>query len=292
MSRSFWSTWSLVLGLLVASSDALASGPVVLNRATAAELGSIDGVDGATAERIVSWRDARGRVNSVEELRALGLSEDVLASLRRGTVVEVRVPEAATQAYTTVEEVLAQFKGEPGVQQLQQWIMAYTSTNPEVVQRWLAASKNFALLPQLQVEVKVKDGWDQDWQYYPADGIIDTVEDADSVFDVLDDAGRDRDVTYTARAVWDLDKLVMSSERIRVINEAQDIVKLRDNILSDATSIYFDRRQLQVEMLLSPKSDLKGRMKDQLKLMELTAQLDALSGGQFSASLPAVPPGQ
>ena len=292
MNRYFLSTVLLAVGLSALPSAALASGPLVLNRASAVDLASVDGVDTTTAERIVSWRESHGRLNSVEELRALGLSEDMLASLRHGTVVEVRLPEAPAQAYSTVEEVLAQFKGEASVQQLQRWIMEYTSTNPEVVQRWLAASKNFALLPQLQLEVKVKDGWDQDWQYYPADGIIDTVDDADTVFEVLDDAGRDRDVTYTARAVWDLDKLIMSSERIRVINEAQDIVKLRDNVLSDATSIYFDRRQLQVEMLLSPKSDLKGRMKDQLKLMELTAQLDALSGGQFSASLPATPPGQ
>ena len=38
----------------------------------------------------------------------------------------------------------------------------------------------------------------------------------------------------------------MSSERIRVISEAQDVVKLRDKVLRQATQIFFDRRRLQV----------------------------------------------
>ena len=78
----------------------------------------------------------------------------------------------------------------------------------------------------------------------------------------------------------------MSSERIRVINEAQDIVKLRDKVLEDVTRLYFDRRRLQVEQLLSPAGDLRSQLKNELRLQELTANIDALTGGRFSASLP------
>jgi hypothetical protein len=77
----------------------------------------------------------------------------------------------------------------------------------------------------------------------------------------------------------------MSSERIRVINEAQDIVKLRDKVLDEVTRIYFDRRRLQVEQVLSPSSNLKDQIKEELRLQELTASIDALTGGRFSASL-------
>jgi hypothetical protein len=79
----------------------------------------------------------------------------------------------------------------------------------------------------------------------------------------------------------------MSSERIRVINEAQDIVKLRDKVLDEVTRLYFDRRRLQVDLLLNPPSDMKKLIDDELRLQELTANIDALTGGQFSASLPA-----
>jgi hypothetical protein len=70
-----------------------------------------------------------------------------------------------------------------------------------------------------------------------------------------------------------------------VINEAQDIVKLRDKVLDEVTRIYFDRRRLQVEQVLSPSSNLKDQIKEELRLQELTASIDALTGGRFSASL-------
>ena len=98
-------------------------------------------------------------------------------------------------------------------------------------------------------------------------------------------ARADDDDGIGVRLAWRLDKLVMSSERIRVINEAQDIVKLRDKVLDEVTRVYFDRRRLQVEQLLSPASGLRDQIKAELRLQELTASIDALTGGQFSSAL-------
>lgn len=284
MTSKIWLTmWALSTAGVAAAAD---QAPLMLNDASVEQLASLDHVDMQDAQAIVALRSERGRLSSVEALRVLGtVDEPALASLRRSTAVELELPTAPSASYNTVEDVLAAFNGEPTVQDVQGWVMTYTNTHADAVRGWMAASKNFALLPELRLEYKVKDGWDQDWEYYPADGVIDSIDDQEEVFDILDDAGRDRDTTYVARATWDLDKLVMSSERIRVINEAQDIVKLRDKVLSEATAVYFERRQVQVQMLLEPKGDLRGQVKDQLRLMELTAQLDALSGGAFSAGL-------
>ena len=99
---------------------------------------------------------------------------------------------------------------------------------------------------------------------------------------LIEDADTDKDNVYQVTLKWKLDDLVMSSERIRVISEAQDVVKLRDKVLRQATQIFFDRRRLQVELLLSPPGDLRAQVEDEIRLMELTAELDALTGGQFS----------
>ena len=112
-----------------------------------------------------------------------------------------------------------------------------------------------------------------------------TVGPGDSPIDVLEDGGLGQDQYYTVRARWDLNELVMSSESIRVINESQDIVKLRDKVLSDVTQLYFERRRVQVDMLLSPSDDLQSQVKDQIRLMELTASIDAYTGGRFTESL-------
>ena len=183
----------------------------------------------------------------------------------------------SVKSYSSPAQVLAEFDSEPDVQQVQQWASDYAKVSPGNVDRWLAASKSFAALPQLTVEYRMKDDWGQDFNYVNADGVEPLPgEDTEAL---LTDADAGQDRTYFVRARWDLDQLIMSSERIRVINEAQDIAKLRDKVLSEVTRLYFERRRVQVEMLLSPKRDTMGQVKQQLRLMELTASVDALTGG-------------
>lgn len=259
--------------------------PLTLRSATVEQLAALDHVDAETARAVVALREQRdGELRTVEELRVLpGIEASTLDSLRRGTVVEVQMQARASRGYDSVDDVMQEFAHEPTVQQVQGWASEYAQIEPALVDRWLGASRSFAMLPQVRLQYRFRDGWDQDFQYFARDGFIDSPD--DEVFDVLDDAGRDQDQWYTVQATWDLDKLVMSSERIRVLNEAQDIVKLRDRVLTEVTRLYFERRRLQVDLLLEPRSDLHSRATDQLRLMELTANLDALTGGTFSKAL-------
>ena len=153
-----------------------------------------------------------------------------------------------------------------------------------MIRRWLADSRTFAALPEVTLEYQLKEGWDQGFFYVTGDGSSLSLP-SDEPFPLLDDAGTDEDVTYKVRARWELDKLIMSSERIRVLSEAQDAAKLRDKVLSDVTELYFDRRKRQVELLLKPKRDVSSAVKAQLEIMELTAQIDAMTGGAFSQAL-------
>ncbi|MBT3218907.1 MAG: hypothetical protein HN348_07425 [Proteobacteria bacterium] len=259
---------------------------LVLGKATVEQLAALDHVNHDQAQSIVTLAAQRGRLSSVEELRVLpGMGEETLASLRSSTVVEVEFPSGAKKNYGSADEVLAEFSHEPDIQQVQQWAMDYASLSPETVRRWLRASKTFAALPQITFDYRLRDGWDQGFEYTNADGESAPSAPEDDHFPVLDNAGSDQDSYYYVKARWDLNELVMSSERIRVINEAQDVVKLRDKVLSEVTRLYFERRRVQVEMLLSPKRDTMGQVKEQLRLMELTAGLDSVTGGSFSQNL-------
>jgi hypothetical protein len=247
----------------------------------------LEEVSDAEAAAVVALIQNRGRLHSVEELRVIpSLSEGALNSLRKNTVLEIEVVDHSIKSYSSPAQVLAEFDDEPDVQQVQQWASDYAKVSPGNVDRWLAASKTFAALPQLTVEYRMKDDWNQDFDYLNADGVEPLPgEDTEAL---LTDADSGQDRQYYVRARWDLDQLVMSSERIRVINEAQDIAKLRDKVLSEVTRLYFERRRVQVEMLLSPKRDTMGQVKQQLRLMELTASVDALTGGAFSQALKRV----
>ncbi len=185
----------------------------------------------------------------------------------------------AADNYTSPDQVLARFKEEPEVRAVQQMALEYSQTDPRYLEGWMRASKSANLLPEFQVSYGYSQGYD--------DGSIYLTDPNNPTGDPLlqpDDTSSGVDWDVDLRAKWRLDKLVMSSERIRVISEAQDVVKLRDKILEEVTRVYFDRRRLQVEMLLNP-GDLKAQLKNELRLQELTAQLDAYTGGRFTAAL-------
>ena len=275
---------ALLLAASLWASLASAAEPVPLNHAGAEDFAAIEGVSREVADDIVALRAKRGKHSSVEELRILpDLPDATLDVLRNQTTVAVDLPLGPVRRYDSPQQVLAEFAGEPSVQQTQAWANEYANMSPRTVEKWLRASKSFAALPVVWLRYRLTDDWDQDFQYYAADGIID--QDGELLFNALDDAGRQQEAQYFVQARWDLQELVMSSERIRIINESQDIVKLRDKILTEVNRVYFERRRVQAEMLLAPKGDVLGQVKDELRVMELTANLDAMTGGRFSAAL-------
>lgn len=258
--------------------------PPGLNRASVEQLASLDGVDTGFATRVVKLRTQRGHLGSVEELRILpGATDATLDVLRRELPLEVQLPMGTRPGFATPASVLAHFDGEPSVLAVQGWASTYAEASPETVRKWMRSSKRFAALPTVWVRYRLTTDWDQDFQYFANDGVID--QQGEALFNVLDDAGTAQEAQYMVQARWDLDKLVMSSERIRMLNEAQDLVKLRDKTLTEVNRLYFERRRVQVEMLLAPKIDVLSQVKDELRVMELTANLDALTGGRFSAAL-------
>ncbi|MDP2306694.1 MAG: hypothetical protein Q8P18_11785 [Pseudomonadota bacterium] len=183
----------------------------------------------------------------------------------------LQAPAVAAE-FRTVDEVLARFENEPNVRAVQEMVLEYSKTDPRYVEEWMSASKNAAWLPELKVTYDYDNGYDYDYLYE----INPQGE--------LDKSGVDNDHGVQVYAKWRLDRLVMSSDRIRVISETQDIVKLRDKVLEEVTRLYFDRRRLQVDLLLNAPADLKTQVKNEMRLQELTAQIDAYTGGRFSSA--------
>ena len=267
---------TLVAGLLAAT-PAFA-GDVLLNQATADEFASIEGVDMALASRIVDLRGERGHLSSVEALRVLDVPATTLDTLRQEVGVELQVKKPGqAKTYASAGDVLAEFDHEPDVRAVQAMAMEYSKTSPELVEQWLSAAKGSYALP------KVGLGYRKELDLYERHDY--DLDANDELVGELDYTNAENDDTYAVTLRWDLNKLIMSSERIRVISETQDIVKLRDKVLDEVTRLYFDRRRLQVELLLEPPKTLQAQLEQQLRLQELTANLDAFTGGGFSRSL-------
>jgi hypothetical protein len=205
---------------------------------------------------------------------------------------------AEANDFKSADDVLAQFSDEPDVTEVQAMVLDYSKTHPKYLESWMKAAKSAAALPSLTLYYNYKNSFGTDYGYYTPEEISDDVaedndalsedEASDLAFGPFETAqGVDVYHVGAVRATWQLDELVMSSNEIRIINEAQDIVKLRDKLLEEATRLYFERRRLQVDLLLGGGSgDVRKKVSDQLRLAELTAQLDAHTGGEFSRKLP------
>ena len=90
---------------------------------------------------------------------------------------------------------------------------------------------------------------------------------------------------FAAGVQWDLDRLIFDPQEPRVNREAMRLTKQMDGVLDDVTRRYFERRRLQVEIELSPPSDVGDRLRKEIRLQELTADLDGVTGGFFSTEL-------
>jgi len=64
-------------------------------------------------------------------------------------------------------------------------------------------------------------------------------------------------------------------------------VQLRDDVLDEVTRLFFERRHVQIDFLLRAPESLQESIERELKLQELTADIDALTGGYLSVSLKA-----
>ena len=259
--------------------SALGWAQIPINEASVDQLTNIDGISYMQAQQIVALRKKLGRIDNIESLRSINISEEGLDRLRQEVVVMLPIanlgqPRAKT--YTSAEEVLAEFKNEPNIGEVQAMAMVYSKTNPERIESWLSSVRKAYALPKVNVQYEKELDGSTRYDYLADETGASPVRDYEQI---------ENDDKVVVKLEWRLDKLVMSSEQIRVLNESQKAVKVREQVMDEVTRLYFDRRRLQVEGLMNPSSSLNDEIEYVLRLQEMTANLDALTGGAFSASI-------
>lgn len=272
--------------VLLAAVPAFAEGPIDLNTASEDELASLPGVGAATARRIVEYRQQNGPFQAVSDLENVkGIGSAVFERLKDGVTVGAGRTVGSTSVIVTgvtaqegeaspaaVKKLLSRYKEEPSVRGVQEAAMRYAEVHPELIQSWRTRSRLAALGPQIRGEYRYVYSIDQRGR--EGGGTAPTLQ---------DDEGYEH--RPTARAQWDLDRLIFNPDELRVSNEIVDLVRLRESVLDQVTKIYFERRRLQVDLDLTPPKDIAGRVRKELRLQELVADMDSLTGGYFSKKL-------
>ncbi len=280
-----------VLHLVVLAAMTLASLPsqaqtVDVNTATQAELEALPGIGPKLASEIVREREENGPFASVDDLaRVPSMTTSVLAKIksqlrfsgagglgsrpRQETLV---VQEGKVVSGDIVKKVLQRYAVEPTAREVQQQAIEYMRVHPEVVDSWRLRARTNALAPRLTTAGQGTINDDRRTIERPGDPTIVSLDN--------DQSGR-----LVVGATWELDRLIFEPAEMAVARESVRIANLRDRVLDEVTRRYFERRRLQVDLELSPPKDLADRVKKELRLQELTADIDAATGGWFSEKL-------
>lgn len=176
--------------------------------------------------------------------------------------------------FLTPQEMIARYRYEPTIEQVHRWAVHHAEVEPEKIERWRKQAKMKAYLPDLSISAGKDRGSSVD---------IDRggTNDPDRYIIGPEDRSFNVDVSVS----WDLGDLIWNDDQTSIDVRSRLMVQLRDDILDEVTRLYFERRRLQMEQELSPPKDVRLQVAQELRLQELTAQIDGLTGGEFSKRL-------
>jgi hypothetical protein len=215
-------------------------------------------------------------------LLVVGLALWLLALLAPGTANAAEEPAAAApaadpdapdmppvpDAAAVVRRVLARFDHEPSIDALCRAAARTARVNPELAASWLRRVGKAAALPQLRLRLERGVG-------------LNTTLAALQTYDQTAIRTGD-DWVYEVGLTWRLDRLIFDVDELRAGREARRLAVLRNDIQAQVIRLYFERRRLQVEGELDRSPSLGAALRRALRIRELGALLDALTGGRLS----------
>ena len=152
----------------------------------------------------------------------------------------------------------------------------YAEVSPEKIRRWRSGARWKALLPRLSLGFG--ESRDDKLEIYTS-----------STRSYHYAAPKEVDSGWDVDLIWDLSDLVWNDAQTNIDVRSKLMVQLRDEILEEVTRLYFERKKLLAEMAGADAADDPKLREKSLRVEELTAHIDALTGGRFSESLKSHP---
>ena len=169
--------------------------------------------------------------------------------------------------------------GEPTVRAVQQAALKYSALSPEIFKGMRTRSRAQAALPQLTVRV-TKD-LDQEDRALTRFGETNNTQPQNISATVTNGD----DIQLYAEARWKLNESVFNYQETAVMRENRYSAKERQKLLQTVTQVYFERKRALLKMKPT-KPGSEAAQLAQLKIAQIEAELDALTGGWFTSKLP------
>ncbi len=176
---------------------------------------------------------------------------------------------------TETGDRLPSFNHEPTIEEIREAAIEYAEVSPDKIRSWRKAAAYSALLPDVRFAYDKGKDWQNSYTYYKVN----------NEYVKYDDITNDRDTGWSVSLSWELGDLIWNSAQTSIDSRSKLMVQLRDDVLNEVTRVYFERRRLQIDLSMSPPPDHREKIEKDLRLQELTAIIDALTGSYLSKRL-------
>ncbi len=213
---------------------------------------------------------AQGRAAS--RVHDLAEADGLLWAATDGGLFKFEVPPEELEAGEppSPQELLSNFSHEPTIAQVREVAIRYAEVHPHKIQAWRRQARLRALVPKFSFS---GDTNLTDFRHWDSGANPDALQKGE------------RDIDWSAGVSWEPADLIWSADQTSIDVRSKLMVELRDDIVDEVTRTYFERRRLQVALLTEPPKDQKTVLDKALRIQELTALIDGLTGGYFSAQM-------
>lgn len=173
---------------------------------------------------------------------------------------------------TDAPDVFRLFNHEPPIEEIKKAAIEYADVSPDKIREWRKAAGKKAWLPDLSMSY----------------GMSEDRQNSSYFYSTKDEKYKDDDITegddeaWSISLTWHLGDIIWSDDQTSIDNRSKLMVQLRDDVLNEVTRLYFERRRLQIDLVVSPPGSNKEMIEKDLRLQELTANIDALTGSFLS----------
>ncbi len=221
------------------------------------------------------WEEIYVGLPSLNIKKIALVENDLWAITDKGVFKQTEIASRQKKIERNIEqEIFELFANEPSICEVQEKAIEYAEVHPDKIKNWRRLAAKRAILPKFSVGANrnVTD------LYHWEGGSTAKIDD--------DFLRKGRDVVeWDVSLSWDFGDLIWNADQTSIDARSKLMVQLREDVLDETTRTYFERKRLKIELFMSLPEDRKKRIEKNLRLEELTANLDALTGGWFSSEI-------
>ena len=157
----------------------------------------------------------------------------------------------------------------PSIDQVRRMTIAYAEVGPDKIRRWRSQSRLKSFVPSFTL------GLNRDRDA----NIVSSTTSGSTKFTV---GPEHQSLGVDFGFPWHLADLIWSSDQTAIDVRSRLTTQRRQDLVEEATRLYFEREKLLAEFESQPTEDGTLRRERSLRIAELAAYLDGLTGGGFS----------